>query len=356
MTLGLRWAVRVDSSLHIGTGHLMRCLVLANQARLRGVSIEFICTDLPGHLGEMVNQQGFNLRMLGSDSGNKRFTDFDWERDASLTSSLIGQSPWDWLVVDHYGIDRRWEAAMRPATRQILVIDDLADRVHDCDVLVDQNYYLGLSSRYDKLVPIGCRKLLGPRFLLLRPEFKKAKLSFQRKIGDVKRILICFGGSDETNVTSMALDAITLLGRPDIFLDVVIGATSPHRAAVEARLLALPHSLLHVQTSRMAELIMGADIAIGACGSSTWERCYLGLPTLVLILADNQRQGAAELDATGAIFNLGEAHEMTPNSLALAISKVIADRAARVDMSERSLALVSCTGSDVIDTLVHVGN
>jgi UDP-2,4-diacetamido-2,4,6-trideoxy-beta-L-altropyranose hydrolase len=297
----------------------MRCLVLAHQARLRGVSIEFICTDLPGHLGAMANQQGFTLRMIGADPGNQRLADFDWERDASLTSSLAGGSPWDWLDVDHYGIDWRWEAAMRPATRQILVIDDLADRVHDCDVLVDQNYYLKLSSRYDKLVPFGCRKLLGPRFLLLRPEFKNTKLSLPRQIGDVKRILISFGGTDETNVTCMALDAITLLGRPDIALDVVIGATSPHRAAVEARLSALPQSLLHVQTSRMAELIMGADIAIGACGSSTWERCYLGLPTLVLVLADNQRQGAAELNATGAILNLGEAHDMTPNSLALAI-------------------------------------
>jgi UDP-2,4-diacetamido-2,4,6-trideoxy-beta-L-altropyranose hydrolase len=189
----------------MGTGQLMRCLVLAHQARLRGVSIEFLCTDLPGHLGAMAIQQGFTLRMLGADTGNQWMADFDWERDASLTSSLAGESPWDWLVVDHYGIDWRWEVAMRPATRQILVIDDLANRVHDCDVLVDQNYYLELSSRYDKLVPFGCRKLLGPRFLLLRPEFKETKLSLHRQIGNVKRILISFGGTDETNVTCMSL-------------------------------------------------------------------------------------------------------------------------------------------------------
>ena len=95
MNLGLRWAVRVDSSLHIGTGHLMRCLVLANQARVHGVSVEFICSDLPGHLGEIVNQHGFTLRMLESGSGNYRLANFDWERDASLVRSLAGESPWD---------------------------------------------------------------------------------------------------------------------------------------------------------------------------------------------------------------------------------------------------------------------
>jgi UDP-2,4-diacetamido-2,4,6-trideoxy-beta-L-altropyranose hydrolase len=153
----------------------------------------------------------------------------------------------------------------------------------------------------------------------------------------------------------MALDAITLLGRPDIAIDVVIGASAPHRAAIEARLSALPQSLLHVQTSRMAKLIMSADLAIGACGSSTWERCCLGLPTLVLVLADNQRQGAAALDATGVIVNLGEARDMTPGELAAAIAKLIADRAARAALSERSLALGAGTGPDMIDLLMDAG-
>ena len=355
MNVGRRWAVRVDSSLHLGAGHLMRCLALAQQARLRGVSVELICAYLPGHLGAMAIQQGFGLRMLGADLGDKGSAHFDWEGDASRTNAVAGSDPWDWLVVDHYGIDSRWEAAMRPAARQILVIDDLADRMHDCDVLLDQNYYPDLERRYDTLVPSDCRKLLGPRFLLLRSEFKKTRMSLERQTGDVKRILVSFGGTDASNVTCMALDAITLLGRPDIIIDVVIGASAPHRAAIEARLSALPQSLLHVQTSRMAKLIEDADLAIGACGSSTWERCCLGLPTLVLVLADNQRQGAAALDAAGAIVNLGEAREMTPGALALAIAKLIADRTARIALSERSLALGAGTGPDMIDLLMDPG-
>ena len=350
-----RWALRVDSSLRLGAGHLMRCLVLAQQARLRGILCEFICADLPGHLSAMVTQQGFGLRILGIDRFDRGSTHFDWERDASLTRALAGSAQWDWLVVDHYSIDSRWEEAVRPAARQILVIDDLADRIHDCDALLDQNYYLNLAQRYDKLVPVDCRKLLGPRFLLLRPEFKNTRMSLVRKTDDVKRILISFGGTDETNVTSMALDAITLIGRPDIAIDVVIGATAPHRAAVEARLSALPQSHLHVQTSRMAKLIEDADLGIGACGSSAWERCCLGLPTLVMVLADNQRQGAAALDTAGVVVNLGEAREMTPGALAMVISKLIADRTARLALSERSLALGVATGKDMIDLLMDAG-
>ena len=352
MNAGLRWALRVDSSLHLGTGHLMRCLVLAQQARLRGVSLKFICADLPGHSGAIVTRQGFDLQMLDTDPGDKGLADFDWKRDSSSTRSLAGGNLWDLLVVDHYSIDCRWEAALRSAARQILVIDDLADRVHDCDILVDQNYYLDLDCRYDKLVPPGCLKLLGTRFLLLRSEFKKTRQGMKRKTVNVRRILISFGGTDETNVTCMVLDAITLLGRPDIAIDVVIGATAPHRAAVEARISALPQSSLHVQTSQMAQLIMRADLAIGGCGSSAWERCCLGLPTLVLVLADNQRLLAARLDAIGVIVNLGEARDMKPGRLAVAILKLMADRAARAALSERALALGVGTGPDTIDFLL----
>jgi len=352
---GQRWAVRADSSLHMGAGHLMRCLTLAQQARGHGAEVEFICANLPGNLSALVTRQGFGLHLVPGPAVGEVHAPFDWTSDAAQTLVIAGTQPWDWLVADHYAIDAQWETVLRPMARHILVIDDLADRRHDCDVLLDQSYYPGLEHRYDALLPPACRKLLGPRYLLLRPEFTEARKRLARHTGEVRRILVNFGGTDEANITGLALDAIALLTRPDIAVDVVIGATTPHRAATEARIAALPGARLHVQTSRMAELIAGADLAIGACGSSTWERCCLGLPTLALVLADNQRQGAAALHAAGIIMNLGEAQAMTPAALAAATAGLIADPAARRALSERSLALGAGTGPDLIDLLVEAG-
>ncbi|MBC7435407.1 MAG: UDP-2,4-diacetamido-2,4,6-trideoxy-beta-L-altropyranose hydrolase [Bdellovibrionales bacterium] len=353
MITAQRWAVRADSSLHMGAGHLMRCLTLARQARARGAAVEFICADLPGNLSALVTQQGFGLHLVRGPEGGAGPALFDGAADALQTLAVAGSRPWDWLVADHYDIDAGWETALRPMARHLLVIDDLANRQHDCDVLLDQNYYPGLEHRYDGLLPPACRKLLGPRFLLLRPEFTEARARLARSTGPVRRILINFGGTDEANVTGLALDAMALLARPEIALDVVMGATTPHRAQAEARVAALPDCCLHVQTSRMAELIASADLAIGACGSSTWERCCLGLPTLALVLADNQRQGAAALHAAGIIFNLGEAQALTPAALAAATAGLIADKAARQALSERSLALGAGTGPDLMALLAE---
>ena len=339
----------------MGAGHLMRCLTLAQQAHGHGAEVAFICADLPGNLSALVTQQGFGLHLLPGPATGDMHAPFDWAGDAAQTLAAAGTQPWDWLVADHYSIDARWETTLRPMARHILAIDDLADRGHDCDVLLDQNYYPGLEHRYDALVPPACRKLLGPRYLLLRPEFTEARRRLARHTGEVRRILVNFGGTDEANITDLALDAIALLARPGIAVDVVIGSTTPHRAATEARIAALPGAQLHVQTSRMAELIASADLAIGACGSSTWERCCLGLPTLALVLADNQRQGAAALHAAGIIVNLGEAQAMMPAALAAATAGLMADRAARLALSERSLALGADTGPDLIDLLVGAG-
>ena len=352
MSLGQRWAVRVDSSVRLGAGHLMRCLTLAQQVRRRGATVEFICADFSDHMGALVQQQGFELHMLEVSRGTGGAQLFDWSMDASCTSDIAGGQPWDWLVVDHYRIDARWEAALRLQARHILVIDDLADRPHVCDVVLDQNYYPHQEHRYDELVPPHCRKLLGPRFVLLRREFTEARARLSRHIGDVRRILVNFGGADEPNITALALTAIRLIGRKDITIEVMISAATTHRADIEAQVSSLPTARLHLQTSRMAELIVEADLAIGACGSSTWERCCLGLPTLALVLADNQRNGAAALDKAGIIVNLGEACNMTAETLAREIDALIADKPGRAALSKYSLDLGIGTGPDTIDLLM----
>jgi len=211
----------------------------------------------------------------------------------------------DWLVVDHYALDRRWEEQMRPFVRKIMVIDDLADHPHDCDLLLDQNLYEDMETRYDGLVPEHCIKLLGPKYALLRRGFREARANLRERDGTVKRILVFFGGSDSTNETAKALEAIQLLGRPDIAVDVVVGLSNPHKDGIKEMCSIMPNAKYYCQVDNMAELMAQADLAVGAGGSATWERCFLGLPSITIITAKNQRESTLAVSSRKATFNLG---------------------------------------------------
>jgi UDP-2,4-diacetamido-2,4,6-trideoxy-beta-L-altropyranose hydrolase len=331
-----RWVIRADASLHIGAGHVIRCLTLAQQIEAHGdADIRFICRDTPGHLAGLIRGHGYEVTLLTADTHS-----FSWQLDAGQVLDSLGEDTIDWLVVDHYDLDSRWETMIRGKAKRILAIDDLANRPHDCDALLDQNYRLNLERRYDGLLRSGCTALLGPRYLLLRPEFTNARKTLQRNFSKVSRILVNFGGTDEPNVSLLAIRAIRSLQRPGLMADVVIGQTNPHQAVLRQEVSQLPGCTLHVQTQRMAELVCAADIAIGASGSSTWERCCLGLPTLSLVLADNQREAAGELGEAGIIVNLGEAGDMSMTALAAELDKLIKDPARRMALSSRSIELV----------------
>jgi len=204
----LKILIRTDSSVQIGTGHVMRCLTLADELRERGAEIVFVCRDFAGNLCGYTEGNLKHAAWLGA----------DWQTDARQVEEIIkdfNTHP-DWLVVDHYALDERWERYLRSYVKKIMVIDDLADRPHDCDLLLDQNFYENLESRYDGLAPSGCKKLLGPKYALLRPEFREERKNLRKRDGYVKRIMIFFGGSDPTNETTKALEAVRMLNRPDI--------------------------------------------------------------------------------------------------------------------------------------------
>ncbi len=303
----MKIAFRVDASIDIGTGHVMRCLALAEYLREQETVTRFLCRRLPGNLGERILAQGHALAWVEGET---------WEEDAKAShTALQDAAPWDWLVVDHYGLDARWERAMRTAARKILAIDDLANRPHDCDLLLDQNYYPDAEGRYEGLVPAYCLKLLGPRYALLRPQFARARETLRERSGEVKRILVCFGGTDPHGATLKALEAIRLLDRPDIAVDVVIGGSNPHREEIEAACRALPQSKLHQDVEDMASLMAAADLFVGAGGSITWERCCLGLPAVVMTSADNQRQAALVLAEAGVHLLLGRVEEVDADRL-----------------------------------------
>ena len=190
---------------------------------------------------------------------------------------------------------------MRGAARSIGVIDDIADRRHDCDILLDQNIQHDQGGAYAGKVPEHCELLLGPRFALLREEFRAHRERVRPRTGPVARLLIFLGGVDAENYTGRVLDAYTNFGLAGVHVDVVIGTQHPQRARLEAECRERGF-VCHVQTAHMAELMAAADLAIGAGGSATWERCCLGVPTLALCVAENQRKLITDAAFQGLLY------------------------------------------------------
>jgi len=293
---------RVDASIDIGSGHFMRCLTLAERLSLEKYEVAFVCLDLPGAMFELLDSKKIRVEKIS------KKPDLSQEIDALMTieaSHKLFPNGIDWVVVDHYDLDVKWEKAMRPYTYNLFVIDDLANRMHECDLLLDQNYYFDLESRYKCLVPDFCINLLGPSFVLLRDEFISQKRTIREKDGYIKRILVFFGGSDPSNQTQRVLDALILLQLNEIEVDVVVGMSNPHKDSIKIYCDQSSALNFYCQVSNMAELISKADLAIGAGGGAMWERCYLGLPTITVVFAKNQERTTEDVSKTGAIEYLG---------------------------------------------------
>jgi UDP-2,4-diacetamido-2,4,6-trideoxy-beta-L-altropyranose hydrolase len=287
--------IRADSSLEIGTGHLVRCLALADRLRGSGVAVSFACREDKGNVTELATRKGYQVHCLPAGIG--------LDEDRELTGRILSMRHVDWLLVDHYALDISWESPLRRLVKNIMVIDDLANRRHDCDILLDQNYMP--EGRYDEIVPRGCVRLIGPKYALLRPQFLKARETMMERTGEVKKILVFMGGTDPFNETGKALRAIRLLSRPDIVTDVVSSHSCPHLSQIHVASMGMQNTFLHVDVQNMAELMSNADLAIGAGGTATWERCSLGLPSLVITIADNQVEVAKRLADDGYIFYAG---------------------------------------------------
>jgi UDP-2,4-diacetamido-2,4,6-trideoxy-beta-L-altropyranose hydrolase len=313
----MRVVIRVDASVDIGTGHVMRCLTLAARLRGNGSEIFFICREVQGHLCDAIEAAGFSCSRLPvapaglgpatlvaegvADVAAFRAMD---ARQTRMAIEECGMNP-DLLVVDHYMLDEAWESALRRTVGRIFVIDDLANRVHDCDLLLDQNLHDSPDSRYVGLVPAGARVFVGPKYALLRPEFRVA-CAVPRNAG-LRRMMVFFGGVDPTDEASKVIQALHSLGSAAPQTELVLGSSNPNRERVFSAAAGLACVRVHGQTNDMAGLMREADLGVGTCGVAAWERCCLGLPSLVVVNADNQRDDARILDAMGAARNLGDA-------------------------------------------------
>lgn len=339
----LKAGFRVDSSYAIGSGHLMRCLALADALEECGVESFFICKDYEGNFNSHVEIKGFGLHVLNYPG------DYDLNEDAKRTEALLKkEGAVEWLVVDSYAIDHQWEKLVRNETRNIMVIDDLANRSHDCDLLLDQNYHKDMDSRYDGLLPERCKKLLGPRYGLLRREFSEARKKRIEKNSSRRRILISLGGSDPANATEVALEALLSMNRQDVEVDVVIG--SSHRGREKIKKLCDKRSNLnfHLQADNMAQLMANADLAIGVGGISNWERCCLGLPTIALSIDAIQETILKAMAGDGILLYAGKSVEASPEKLGRTISAVLDNPHLKSFLSKKSMELVDGGGSEKV--------
>lgn len=303
---------RVDASEVIGIGHIMRCLVLAEQFIALGCKVTFISCTLSSEIRVRLTQLGISVLELPFVHDGK----MDMGMDAKYTIDqlhLLKPIP-DILIVDHYLVDYRWELQVRSFVNKIAVIDDLANRPHDCDYLLDQNYVLNMAQRYEGLVSPTCRLFLGPSYALLRTEFyiqPKRKRSWER----LHRVLVTFGGSDPTDETLRMVKLIKQEHFPDLVFDVVVGALNPNKNLIKAICNQLENVNYYEDVLNMAYLINQADVCLGSPGISFWERSILGLPSILIVIAENQIETAKAIEADELALCLGWHAEVTDVSI-----------------------------------------
>lgn len=323
----LYFAIRSDASVEIGSGHVMRCLCLATALRDKGHEVAFFCLPLEGNLISLIKSNGFDVHTLPDIRDKRVILKHLADRASSKT----------WLIVDHYGLDAKWESDFSSIGTKILVIDDLANREHRCEFLLDQNLQENPAARYEGLIQRPCRLLLGPRYALLRSEFS-VKAPYRN--GTIRNALVTYGGVDSTNETEKALDALEEFGNR-LRVDVVIGKQNARIKDLEMKTLKFSDAHLHIQTAEMANLMRAADICLGAGGSTHWERCALGLPTIVTAVAENQISISQSLHKAGAIIYLGYFNSVSSEHIRNAITQIFSDEEAVRQMANRSLSIMS---------------
>jgi UDP-2,4-diacetamido-2,4,6-trideoxy-beta-L-altropyranose hydrolase len=348
----MRILIRCDAALAIGSGHVMRCRNLARALQRRGADVLFLCREQPGDLIALLAEE-FGVMRLPPLPGSKpamegregrdlygAWLGCSQQQDADTCLKVIRVAaigPIDWLVVDHYGLDQAWErliceglSGIQGDAPKLLVFDDLADRPHQAQVLVDTNR---LDARawdaYRAHVPAECRLLLGPSYAPLDPIYAQLQ-SLAPQRSTLRRVLVFFGGVDQANHTAVALEA---LGHPDfadLAVDVVLGAAAPHHASVAQLVQQRPLTQLHGGLPSLAGLMLRADLAIGAAGTASWERAALALPTIVSSVADNQRQGAQAIADAGAALLVDLRQAVDPVALLIQVIGVVMERTDRL--------------------------
>ncbi|WP_456023819.1 UDP-2,4-diacetamido-2,4,6-trideoxy-beta-L-altropyranose hydrolase [Pseudomonas protegens] len=342
----MRVLIRADASPTIGSGHIARCLTLARVLRAQGSHVAFACRCLPGHRLDALHAEGFETfalpeRYAAEDPKQAIESMLPWQADIdALGMQLEGQAEFDWIIVDHYGLDHHWQTAARRWALRIAAVDDLATRRYSVDLLLNQNLS-GLHEHYQPLLPENCRTLLGPRFAMLREEIRCPAIEIKDR---ARRVLVNFGGFDAARQTHHAM--LALADFAELQVDFVAGADNPAWAQMQALCETRPNWRLHSFVSDFYQRMTEADLFIGAGGGTSWERAAMGLPTICIAVSNNQQANGEVMAAAGAHVFMGAREQVSVEQLRDAIGFVTGNHYLRQSLAERSRQLVDGRGAE----------
>ena len=341
----MRVLIRADASPTIGSGHIARCLTLARVLRKQGSHVAFACRQLPGHRLDALSAEGFETFALpefypGEDPQQAIESMLPWQADIDALDLLLeDHAEFDWIIVDHYGLDHHWQTAARRWAPRIAAVDDLATRRYSVDLLLNQNLS-GLSDNYTPLLPEGCRTLLGPRYAMLREEFDCPAIDIKP---EARRVLVNFGGFDAAMQTHHAM--LALVDFPELDVDFVAGVDNPAWAQMQTLAQTRPNWRLHSFVSDFHQRMTEADLFIGAGGGTSWERAALGLPTICIAVSNNQQVNGEVMATAGAHVFMGAREQVSVTKLRDAIGFVVGNFYLRQSLAERSRQMVDGRGA-----------
>lgn len=360
-------AIRVDSSSRMGTGHVMRCLTLAKKMKALSIRTLFLSRNHQGNINHLIEQSGFELVLLAKPTINieHQTNDKFWLGcsaidDAKECKKQLNGISIDLLIVDHYSLDIQWQQLIKKylQPRKIMVIDDLANRAHECDILLDQT--LGRKyCDYKDLVPKDCQLLLGADFIMLRDEFllnRPLAQTKRKQTSVVNHILISMGGTDPDNIAETLLIWLIQFQQTNQGINVTLVANPSSIFLNNLKAVSANHNWITVvtQPESMAKLMLMADIAIGSSGATAWERCCLGLPSLSIVSAVNQDFLNESLSQAGAIKNLGHHVKLTYKDFETSLNQLMHNRSNYLKMVNCSFNCCDGLGvNKVVDIIAN---
>lgn len=341
---------RVDAASHIGTGHLQRCLTLAKELQKLGYIIIFVMIPFDEAFVDLVRRQNIKVLLMTYTDLDKvsNYDSSQWlgksqVEDAREYLTLLGTTEVFCCIVDHYSIDVVWETIVRTKVNKIMVIDDLANRVHDCDLLLDQNYWNNYLSRYDSYVDSNCIKLLGPQYCMLRNEFRQMRNEVPTATSILPKILINFGGIGNYNLLVKFAKILPHFAEKYDF--TMITGRLVYTDFLYLENIIKPSDVMIMEsTENMAKLMFESNYAFGACGSTVWERFCLGLNSSLTEVAANQHELLQFLSAESLVHFLGSSTSITEDDIYNSINRLDLESPENATRKQRIMSLVDGDG------------
>lgn len=355
--------IRADASIHIGAASVLRCLTLAEHLRRNRIRVRFVCRDLTGNLIDYVKSKDYEVIVLpqvgNSDTflGTETFVresrlEVPWFIDAEQTIELLQDeaSSVDWFIIDHYALDHRYETSIQPYVNKIMVINELADRRHQCDLLLDFNYYEDMSLRYDGLVPESCVTLLGPKYAILGTEMIDHSYLLKPYDGSIQRIAIVFGSLDQAGETVKALRALlpVVMEKKELQVNVHLGKYNPYAEQVKELCWQMPDCRYYGHLGGIMEFTARPDLTISSVGMEMWDSCVMGIPNIAIAASHHQHNMAEHTAAAGAIYYLGMSNEVTSTSIQKHLMILMNNPLECLRISKNAMKLVDGLGAERI--------